>query len=81
MIIFYVIDLLLAVLFSIGALALVTTLSFQQRWKIITGGILCAVILMTALLLSSRLIAYHQDGEEFSRLVQQATLYLQKKNR
>lgn len=81
MIIFYVINLLVALIFSIGLLALVTTLSFQERWKIVTGSVLCAVILMTAILLSSRAVTYQHDGEEFSKLVQQATLYLQKKNR
>lgn len=81
MIIFYVIDLLLVLIFSIGALVLVTTIGFQERWKIMTGGVLCAAILIAAILLSSRAATLQQDGEAFSKLVQQATLYLQKKNR
>jgi len=81
MIILYIINLQLVLIFSIGVLIFVTTLSFRQRWKVITGGILCAVILIAGILLSTRAVAYQQDGEEFSKLVQQATLYLQKKNR
>ena len=81
MIIFYMIDLLLVLIFSVGALVFVVTLGFRERWKTITGGVLCAVILITAVLLSSRAMNYRRDGEEFSRLVQEAALYLHKKNR
>lgn len=79
MLILYVINLLTVLLFSIGALALIATLSFQERWKTIIGSVLSAVIMIAAILLSSRARTYKQDAEEFSKLLQETTLYLQKR--
>lgn len=80
MIILYVINLMLVILLSIGVLVFVTTLGYQERWKIITGGVLCAAILITGLFLSSRAVIYQKDGEELSKLVHEAAVYLHKKN-
>lgn len=81
MIVNYFIHLLLILIVSLVALVFVVTLGFQERWKAIVGALLCAVILMTVILISSRIVAYEQDGAEFSKLVQEATLYLHKKNK
>lgn len=81
MLILYVINLLTVLIFSIGALALIATLSFQERWKTIIGSVLSTVIMIAAILLSSRARTYKQDAEEFSKLLQETTFYLQKRNK
>jgi len=81
MIILFLIDLLLALLFSLGVLALVITLTFREPWKTFTGVALCGAIFLSAVVLSYRAAQFQHDGAELSRLVEQAGLYLQKHNR
>lgn len=81
MFILYLINLLIILIFSIGALALIATLSFQEHWKTVIGSVLSAVIMIAAILLSSRARTYKRDAEEFSKLLQETTLYLQKRNK
>jgi len=81
MIILYFVNLLLAFLFSLGALTLVLTLAFKDQWKVIAGLVLSTAIFLTALSLAYKASSYREDGVEFSRMVQQANLFFQKRNR
>jgi|GEM_PF-1744100 len=81
MILLYVIHLLLVLLFSMGVIVFVVSLSFNKSWKAFTGMALSGAIFLAALSLSFQAFNLRQDGVELSKLVDQATLYFQKKNR
>lgn len=81
MIIFFLINLILAVLFSLGVLVLVVTLTFREQWKVMVGMALCATIFVFTFYLTYRASALKEDGAELSKVVNQVGLYLQKRNR
>ena len=79
MIILYTLDLLVLLIFSIGALTLIVALNFSQFWKAAVGVTLSACILISAAVLSSHISGYRQEAAEFSRLAQEMDVYLQKR--
>ena len=81
MIILYILDLLVVLIFSVGALTVVVTLSFTQTWKIAVGLTLGLCILASAAYLSFYASSHRQEAGEFSKLAQEIDSYLQKRNK
>jgi len=81
MILLYFIHLCLMLLFSLASLTLVVTLSFKERGRTIVGLVLSAVIFLATLSLTHQAFAFRRNGEEFSKLIEQASLFFQRRNR